>query len=155
MLFLTKSKSLSNYERKHISRDPVLTTKGYINSRSSGIIDPPLGNDITTPNQAATSNGSTISRVCRNPEGFASNGGISERRSNQKAVLSSPGPLDKQRQLLARDLITVQTSTPELQGVLSKTRLYGPAHYKSSFEQVCEAEYPTVFVCFSRLTSTV
>ena len=100
----------------------------------AGIASRPIGSVFS--NQQPAHNVASSTKVSQNSGDCLTNGDSIERPSNQTLASSCPGLLDKQRQLLARELIPVESSVPELQGVLSKTRLYGPAHYKSSFEQV-------------------
>lgn len=45
---------------------------------------------------------------------------------------------------LSNDVV-VQSPTPDLREIMSKSRLYGPSHYKSSFEQVRKAVDPRCF----------
>lgn len=104
------------------------------NVADAGIASRTIGSVFS--NQQPAHNVASHAKASQNSDDYLTNGDSIERSSNQMPASSCPGSLDKQRQLLARDLIPVESSVPELQGVLSKTRLYGPAHYKSSFEQV-------------------
>ena len=103
---------------------------------ASRTIGPVISNDLAKLCQQPVHVGASSAEALQHSDGCLTNGDSTERPSHQTPASRGPGSLDKQRQLLARELIPVDSSVPELQGVLSKTRLYGPAHYKSSFEQV-------------------
>ena len=116
----------------------ICTTAGQyvdadVTTRTIGSV---FSNDLTKSCQQTANTVTLSARASQLSDDCLTNCDSIERPSHQTPASNGPGSLDKQRQLLARDLIPVESSLPELQGVLSKTRLYGPAHYKSSFEQV-------------------
>ena len=128
---------------------------GYANADvASSTIDSVFSNDVAKLCQHQAHKVASSAKTPQNSEVYLTNGDSIERLPHQTPASGGPGSLDKQRQLLARDLISVESSVPELQGVLSKTRLYGPAHYKSSFEQV-RAPFTAILKFSYRLTVKV